>query len=101
MFRLYEEGLYSDVTFIIDERTFSLHRCVLAARSAFFHEALGTRWKGKRCIHLAKAKVSVMFERKRRLLLSFSSSMLKVSKLSFDICTLIVVKSRWTMLIVL
>ncbi|CAF1205224.1 unnamed protein product [Adineta ricciae] len=54
--KLYEEGSYSDVTFIVDERTFSLHRCVLAARSAFFHEALGTRWKGKRCIHLGKAK---------------------------------------------
>ncbi|UJR30013.1 hypothetical protein I4U23_017558 [Adineta vaga] len=54
--KLYEEGLYSDVTFVIDERTFSLHRCVLAARSAFFHDALEKRWHGKRCIQLTKAK---------------------------------------------
>ncbi len=57
IFRLFEQGLYSDVTFVIDERTFSLHRCVLAARSPFFQEAFEGRWYGKRDISLTKAKV--------------------------------------------
>ncbi|CAF1018042.1 unnamed protein product [Rotaria sp. Silwood1] len=54
--KLYEQGLYSDVTFIVDERVFSLHRCVLAARSSFFHEAFEKRWHEKRLINLTKAK---------------------------------------------
>jgi ankyrin repeat/BTB/POZ domain-containing protein 1 len=61
MFRLFEQGLYSDVTFVIDERTFSLHRCVLAARSSFFQEAFEKRWYEKRHIHLTKAKVFFSF----------------------------------------
>lgn len=54
------------MTFIVDERTFLLHRCVLAARSTFFHEALGKRWKGKRCIYLTKAKVGGVYEKKEK-----------------------------------
>jgi len=56
-FRLFEQGLYSDVTFVIDERIFPLHRCVLAARSSFFQEAFEKRWHEKQHIHLTKAKV--------------------------------------------
>ena len=55
--RLYEQGLYSDVTFVVDERIFPLHRCVLAARSSFFQDAFETRWFQKRFINLTKAKV--------------------------------------------
>ena len=58
IFRLFEQGLYSDVTFVVDEKIFPLHRCVLAARSSFFHDALEKRWHGKRDIILTKAKVS-------------------------------------------
>ncbi|CAF4337261.1 unnamed protein product, partial [Adineta steineri] len=54
--KLFEQGLYSDVTFVVDERTFPLHRCVLAARSSFFREALESRWHNKRYINLTKAK---------------------------------------------
>jgi ankyrin repeat/BTB/POZ domain-containing protein 1 len=57
IFRLFEQGLYSDVTFVVDERIFPLHRCVLAARSSFFREALQTRWNEKQHINLTKAKV--------------------------------------------
>ncbi|CAF0763964.1 unnamed protein product [Adineta steineri] len=54
--KLFEQGLYSDVTFVVDERTFPLHRCVLAARSSFFREALESRWHNKRYVNLTKAK---------------------------------------------
>ena len=59
--RLFEQGSYSDVTFVVDDRAFPLHRCVLAARSSFFHEALEKRWHGKRYINLKKAKVIYFF----------------------------------------
>ncbi|CAF3442992.1 unnamed protein product [Rotaria socialis] len=54
--KLFEQGLYSDITFVVDERKFPLHRCVLAARSSFFHETLENRWHGKRLVNLTKAK---------------------------------------------
>lgn len=59
MIRLFEQGLYSDVTFVVDERIFPLHRCVLAARSSFFQEAFETRWYGKREIKLPHARVTL------------------------------------------
>ena len=60
-FRLFEQGLYSDVTFTIQGKCFPLHRCVLAARSKYFQEALDQRWRGKSHINLTKAKVSQLF----------------------------------------
>jgi hypothetical protein len=45
------------VTFVVDEQVFSLHGCVLAARSSFFQEAFEERWYEKRHINLTKAKV--------------------------------------------
>lgn len=60
IFRLFEQGLYSDVTFVIDERVFPLHRCVLAARSPFFQDAFEKRWHGKQYINLTKAKVTFL-----------------------------------------
>lgn len=93
IFRLFEQGLYSDVTFVVDERTFPLHRCVLAARSSFFQEALEKRWHGKRQINLMKAKVlrSILPWEKPHTDFYFSS-MQTVLKLSFDICTPIVAR---------
>ena len=57
--RLFEQGLYSDVTFVVDERTFPLHRCVLAARSSFFQEAFENRWHGRQEIKLPNARVNL------------------------------------------
>ena len=88
MFRLFEQGLYSDVTFVVDEREFPLHRCVLAARSVFFQEAFEKRWYGKRHINLTKAKVPflISFDQKNNAEYRFSL-MQRVLKRSFDICT--------------
>ncbi len=63
--RLFDQGLYSDVTFVIDEQLFPLHRCVLAARSSFFQEAFEERWHEKRIIKLTKAKVLFFFHHKK------------------------------------
>jgi hypothetical protein len=95
IFRLFEQGLYSDVTFVIDERIFSLHRCVLAARSSFFQEAFEKRWHEKRYINLTKAKVIFFlnhFNNKKKQNNYCFSLMQKVLKLLFDIYIQIVVK---------
>ncbi|CAF0921302.1 unnamed protein product [Didymodactylos carnosus] len=54
--KIFEDAPYYDITFIIDEQIFLLHRCILSARSLFFQDALQTRWKDKKCIKLSKAK---------------------------------------------
>uniref|UniRef100_A0A8C8YWZ7 Ankyrin repeat and BTB/POZ domain-containing protein 1 n=1 Tax=Prolemur simus TaxID=1328070 RepID=A0A8C8YWZ7_PROSS len=45
--RLLEQGLHSDVVFVVHGKPFRAHRCVLGARSAYFANMLDTKWKGK------------------------------------------------------
>uniref|UniRef100_A0A673UQP8 Ankyrin repeat and BTB/POZ domain-containing protein 1 n=1 Tax=Suricata suricatta TaxID=37032 RepID=A0A673UQP8_SURSU len=50
--RLLEQGLHSDVVFVVHGKPFRAHRCVLGARSTYFANMLDTKWKGKNIVVL-------------------------------------------------
>uniref|UniRef100_A0A8C0TYR4 BTB domain-containing protein n=1 Tax=Canis lupus familiaris TaxID=9615 RepID=A0A8C0TYR4_CANLF len=50
--RLLEQGIHSDVVFVVHGKPFRAHRCVLGARSAYFANMLDTKWKGKNVVVL-------------------------------------------------
>ncbi|KAG8516966.1 Ankyrin repeat and BTB/POZ domain-containing protein 1 [Galemys pyrenaicus] len=50
--RLLEQGIHSDVVFVVHGRPFRAHRCVLGARSTYFANMLDTKWKGKSVVLL-------------------------------------------------
>ncbi|XP_024647263.2 ankyrin repeat and BTB/POZ domain-containing protein 1 isoform X1 [Macaca nemestrina] len=50
--RLLEQGIHSDVVFVVHGKPFRVHRCVLGARSAYFANMLDTKWKGKSVVVL-------------------------------------------------
>ncbi|XP_043934477.1 ankyrin repeat and BTB/POZ domain-containing protein 1 [Protopterus annectens] len=50
--RLLEQGIHSDVVFIVHGESFCAHRCILSARCAYFLEMFETKWKGKNMIAL-------------------------------------------------
>ncbi|KAI4823928.1 hypothetical protein KUCAC02_012482 [Chaenocephalus aceratus] len=49
---LLEQGLQSDVKFLVHGQIFTAHRCVLSARSEYFTDMFETKWKGKNLITL-------------------------------------------------
>ncbi|XP_019744024.1 ankyrin repeat and BTB/POZ domain-containing protein 1 isoform X2 [Hippocampus comes] len=49
---LLEQGLHSDITFVVHGQMFTAHRCVLAALSEYFAEMFATKWTNKSLIHL-------------------------------------------------
>uniref|UniRef100_A0A2K5V6H4 Ankyrin repeat and BTB domain containing 1 n=1 Tax=Macaca fascicularis TaxID=9541 RepID=A0A2K5V6H4_MACFA len=49
---LLEQGIHSDVVFVVHGKPFRVHRCVLGARSAYFANMLDTKWKGKSVVVL-------------------------------------------------
>ncbi|XP_033745465.1 ankyrin repeat and BTB/POZ domain-containing protein 1-like [Pecten maximus] len=55
--RLLEDGIYSDVTFLVHNETFPVHRCILAARCNYFAEMFRTKWLGRRVITIKHALV--------------------------------------------
>ncbi|XP_012517407.1 PREDICTED: ankyrin repeat and BTB/POZ domain-containing protein 1 [Propithecus coquereli] len=50
--RLLEQGLHSDVVFLVHGKPFRAHRCVLGARSAYFANMLDTKWKRRSVVVL-------------------------------------------------
>lgn len=50
--RLLEQGIHSDVVFVVHGKPFRAHRCVLGARSTYFANMLDTKWKGKSVVVL-------------------------------------------------
>ncbi|XP_045847586.1 ankyrin repeat and BTB/POZ domain-containing protein 1 isoform X4 [Meles meles] len=50
--RLLEQGIHSDVVFVVHGKPFRAHRCVLGVRSAYFANMLDTKWKGKNVVVL-------------------------------------------------
>uniref|UniRef100_A0A8D1EFQ3 Ankyrin repeat and BTB/POZ domain-containing protein 1 n=1 Tax=Sus scrofa TaxID=9823 RepID=A0A8D1EFQ3_PIG len=52
LLRLLEQGIHSDVVFMVHGRSFRAHRCILGARSAYFANMLDTKWKGKSVVVL-------------------------------------------------
>ncbi|XP_073087245.1 ankyrin repeat and BTB/POZ domain-containing protein 1 isoform X5 [Manis javanica] len=50
--RLLEQGIHSDVVFVVHGKPFRAHRCVLGARSTYFANMLDTKWKGKSTVVL-------------------------------------------------
>lgn len=50
--RLLEQGLHSDVVFVVHGKPFRAHRCILGARSTYFANMLDTKWKGKSVVVL-------------------------------------------------
>ncbi|XP_065790118.1 ankyrin repeat and BTB/POZ domain-containing protein 1 isoform X4 [Muntiacus reevesi] len=52
LLRLLEQGLHSDVAFVVHGRSFRAHRGVLGARSTYFAHMLDTKWKGKSVVVL-------------------------------------------------
>ncbi|XP_069101724.1 ankyrin repeat and BTB/POZ domain-containing protein 1-like [Argopecten irradians] len=55
--RLLEDGIYSDMTFVVHNEMFPVHRCILAARCPYFAEMFRTKWKGRPVITLKHALV--------------------------------------------
>ncbi|XP_035239446.1 ankyrin repeat and BTB/POZ domain-containing protein 1 isoform X1 [Anguilla anguilla] len=49
---LLEQGVFSDVVFLVHGESFSTHRCILSARSEYFSDMFQTKWKGKSIIAL-------------------------------------------------
>ncbi|XP_020736797.2 ankyrin repeat and BTB/POZ domain-containing protein 1 isoform X1 [Odocoileus virginianus] len=52
LLRLLEQGLHSDVAFVVHGRSFRAHRGILGARSTYFAHMLDTKWKGKSVVVL-------------------------------------------------
>lgn len=50
--RLLEQGIHSDVVFVVHGKRFRAHRCILRARSTYFANMLDTKWKGKSMVVL-------------------------------------------------
>lgn len=50
--RLLEQGIHSDVVFVVHGKPFRAHRCILGARSTYFANMLDTKWKGKSVVVL-------------------------------------------------
>ena len=50
--RLLEQGLHSDMVFVVHGRAFRAHRGVLGARSTYFAHMLDTKWKGRSAVVL-------------------------------------------------
>uniref|UniRef100_A0A8C5K1E4 Ankyrin repeat and BTB/POZ domain-containing protein 1 n=1 Tax=Jaculus jaculus TaxID=51337 RepID=A0A8C5K1E4_JACJA len=50
--RLLEQGIHSDVVFVVHGKPFRAHRCVLGVRSAYFANMLDTKWKDKSVVVL-------------------------------------------------
>ncbi|XP_042529195.1 ankyrin repeat and BTB/POZ domain-containing protein 1 isoform X2 [Dipodomys spectabilis] len=50
--RLLEQGIHSDVVFVVHGKPFRAHRCILGARSAYFANMLDTKWKSKSAVVL-------------------------------------------------
>lgn len=49
---LLEQGIHSDVVFLVHGKSFRAHRCILGARSTYFAHMLDTKWKGKSVVVL-------------------------------------------------
>ncbi|XP_072928113.1 ankyrin repeat and BTB/POZ domain-containing protein 1 isoform X4 [Hemitrygon akajei] len=58
--RLLEQGLYSDISFLVHGEMFRAHCCVLNARSTYFAEMFQTKWKGKKAIALKHPLINPM-----------------------------------------
>ncbi|XP_055269395.1 ankyrin repeat and BTB/POZ domain-containing protein 1 isoform X2 [Moschus berezovskii] len=52
LLRLLEQGLHSDMVFLVHGKSFRAHRGVLGARSTYFAHMLDTKWKGKSVVVL-------------------------------------------------
>ncbi|XP_057561591.1 podocalyxin-like protein 2 isoform X2 [Hippopotamus amphibius kiboko] len=52
LLRLLEQGVHSDVVFVVHGKSFRTHRCILGARSTYFAHMLDTKWKGKSVVVL-------------------------------------------------
>ncbi|XP_060164722.1 ankyrin repeat and BTB/POZ domain-containing protein 1 isoform X2 [Globicephala melas] len=52
LLRLLEQGIHSDVVFLVHGKSFRAHRCILGARSTYFAHMLDTKWKGKSVVVL-------------------------------------------------
>ncbi|ELK30592.1 Ankyrin repeat and BTB/POZ domain-containing protein 1 [Myotis davidii] len=50
--RLLDQGIHSDVLFVVHGKPFRAHRCILGARSSYFANMLDTKWKGKSIVVL-------------------------------------------------
>lgn len=50
--RLLDQGIHSDVLFVVHGKPFRAHRCILGARSTYFANMLDTKWKGKSIVVL-------------------------------------------------
>ncbi|ELK13089.1 Ankyrin repeat and BTB/POZ domain-containing protein 1 [Pteropus alecto] len=50
--RLLDQGIHSDVVFVVHGKSFQAHRCILGARSTYFANMLDTKWKGKSIVVL-------------------------------------------------
>ncbi|XP_071497851.1 ankyrin repeat and BTB/POZ domain-containing protein 1-like [Diadema antillarum] len=55
--RLLETGCFHDIVFVIQNETFTAHRCILQARSEYFAEMLETRWHHKSTVHIKSSLV--------------------------------------------
>ncbi|KAB0401897.1 hypothetical protein E2I00_011822, partial [Balaenoptera physalus] len=52
LLRLLEQGIHSDVLFLVHGKSFRAHRCILGARSTYFAHVLDTKWKGRSVVVL-------------------------------------------------
>lgn len=48
--RLLDQGIHSNVVFVVHGKPFQAHRCILGAHSTYFAQVLDTKWKGKSVI---------------------------------------------------
>ncbi|XP_007465325.1 PREDICTED: ankyrin repeat and BTB/POZ domain-containing protein 1 [Lipotes vexillifer] len=52
LLRLLEQGIHSDVVFLVHGRSLRAHRCILGARSTYFAHMFDTKWEGKSVVVL-------------------------------------------------
>lgn len=50
--RLCTTGAHADVTFMVHERPVHVHRCVLAARCAYFNSMFEEKWAARDVVHI-------------------------------------------------
>ncbi|KAK2139707.1 hypothetical protein LSH36_1645g00004 [Paralvinella palmiformis] len=50
--RMLEAGCYKDISFIVHDQSFSVHRCVLAARCRYFADLFVSKWEDRSEIKL-------------------------------------------------
>ncbi|XP_072025674.1 ankyrin repeat and BTB/POZ domain-containing protein 1-like isoform X2 [Amphiura filiformis] len=55
--RLQEPGCYEDIAFVVHDKTYTAHRCILHARSHYFAEMLDTKWRNKETVNIKHSQV--------------------------------------------